>query len=175
MKIIFIKHGKSSFSTDKLTLLGKLQMSAVKKQLKNESIDAIFCAPETRTLQSAKMLSTKFNKPLYIIKEFAERTPLSPDKQEMIEEFQKYYLSYNYENENFETCNKYLNRVFVGIEQILSQENELHNVIIVAHSSTLQAINTYINGLPKDKQVKWIQLSHGAIVKFIATKHILDF
>ncbi len=175
MKIIFIKHGKSSFSTDKLTCLGKLQMLGVKKQLKDETFDGIFCAPETRTLQSAKILSKKFNKPLYIVKEFAERSPLPFDKQNLINDYQKYYLSYNYENKEFETCHDYLQRVFLGLEEILSQENQLNSVIIVAHSSTLQAINTYVNGLPKDKQIKWIQLSHGTIIKFIASKHILDF
>ena len=168
MKIIFVKHGKSSFKTDKLTLQGKLQIKAVAHYLKNEKIDAIFCAPEIRTLQSSKMLEKAFKTPVYIVKEFGERTLLPQKFQNLKDDFEKHYLSFNYQNENFESCNQYLKRVFLGFNQILEQENSFNTVVIVAHSSTLCMLNAFINGIPKDNQIKWLQLNSGAVIKFFA-------
>ncbi len=169
MKIIFVKHGESSFITDKLTLKGKIQIRAVKRYLKDENIDAFFCAPQTRTLQSANLLNKGLNKPLYIIKQFDERKPLLTNQKDLIEEFKTNYMNYNFENTKFETCKEYLDRVFVGFEEILKQESsDINTIVIVGHSSTLYAINAYLQGIPKDKQIKWLQINSGAVIKFLA-------
>lgn len=169
MKIIFVKHGESSYITDKLTLKGKTQMKAVKNYLKDEFFDAIFCAPQIRTLQSANLLNKNLNKPLYIIKQFDERKPLLASRKDLMEEFKTNYMNYNFESQNYETCKEYIDRVFVGFEEILKQENNgINTAVIVGHSSTLYAINAYLQGIPKDKQIKWLQINSGAVIKFLA-------
>ena len=59
MKIIFIRHGDYNPKTEKLTLLGKLQMLFVRKYLENERVDLVLSSPKLRALEGAKILNKK--------------------------------------------------------------------------------------------------------------------
>lgn len=165
MKIIFVNHGEESLMKGTLTMKGKLQAFFSRQFLKNEKIDEIFVSPQTRVLQTAKIINKKLNLPLNIIKEFDERGVLKLTQiANLQDEFAKNYLNYDYENKEFETCKKYIDRVFSGIRKV--REKKLNCVVIVGHNSTLYAINAYINGIPKDGQIKWVQCNKGGVVKF---------
>ena len=167
LKLIFIRHGDTNLNTGKLTLRGARQIKEAAKYISNEKISAIFCSPRTRALQSANIINNKLNVPLFIIKELNERQTLNDAERVLYwDDFDKNYLNYDYENENFETCKNFIDRCFVGLEKIINKCEENSTVLLCAHSSTLYAINTYLTGIPKDKKIKWLQCSNGTVIKF---------
>lgn len=167
IKLIFIRHGECNYKTGKLTLRGSMQIKGALRYIKNEKINAIFCSPRTRTLQTANILNAKLNAPLFILKELNERQVLTPAEEFLHkEEHDKNYLNYNYENDKFETCKDFIDRCLIGLNKIIESSENNSTVLICAHSSTLYAINVFINGLPKDNQIKWLQCSNGAVFKF---------
>lgn len=169
MKIIFIRHGEANNKTGKLTLRGARQVKAALKYLQNEKIDAIFCSPRTRALQTANILNEKLEVPLYIVKEFNERQLLTPAQALIHEkEFADNYLNYDFQTDKFETCKDFIDRTCLGLKNIQTKYTKYSTVVVAAHSSTLYAINAYVNGIPKDKQIKWFQCSNAAVIKFFA-------
>ncbi len=167
IKLIYVRHGETNVNTGKLTLRGARQIKALLKYLEGEKIDAIFCSPRTRTLQSANILNSKYNVPMYIIKEINERQMLAPTERLLYgEAFEANYLNYGYENDNFETCKDFIDRCAVGFDKILAKAGKNSTIIVCAHSSTLYALNTYLNGIPKNNQINWLQCSNATTIKF---------
>jgi len=165
MKIIYVNHGEENALKGSLTLKGKLQVLFAKNYLKDELVDEIFVSPQIRALQTANILNKKLNAPLNIFKEFDERGVLKMNQIAGLQnEFSKNYFNYNFESDEYETCKKYIDRVFSGLKKIC--EKKLKTVVIVGHNSTLYAISAFINGVPKDMQIKWLQCNGGGVVKF---------
>lgn len=165
MKIIYINHGEENILKGTLSIKGKLQLMFTKQSLKDEKIDEIFVSPQIRALQTANILNKKRNVPLNIFKEFDERGVLKINQIVSLQnEFSNNFLNYNFESEEYETCKKYIDRVFSGLKRIY--EKNLNCILIVGHNSTLYAINAFINGIPKDGKIKWIQCNKGGVVKF---------
>lgn len=167
IKLIFIRHGECNYNTGKLTMKGSMQIKGALKYIKDEKVSAIYCSPRTRTLQSANILNAKLNVPLFIIKEINERQVLTPAEEFLYkDDYNNNYLNYDYENEKFETCKDFIDRSIIGIKKIIDSTKRNSTIVICAHSSTLYAINAFINGIPEDKQIKWLQCSNGAVIKF---------
>ena len=194
MKIIFVRHGDTNLKTGTLSKIGVRQIKASAKYLKNEKIDAIFCSPKTRTIQTANILKNYLNAEVYIEKNLNERQILTPSQRLLYaKEFDENYLNYNFQSPNFETCKDFIDRNFEGFINILSILNpkifkEIDNplelfkngainfenasnfanqtIVIAAHSSTLYALNAFLNGIPSNGQITWLQCSNGAVIKF---------
>lgn len=167
MKLIFVRHGESNYQTDKLTFRGKIQIKWACRYLENETPSAIFCSPRTRTLQTANIINKKFKVPLHIMQEITERQYLNERERKLYwEEYDKHYLDYTYENSHFETCKDFIDRCIKGIEKIMQKYKKDATVIVCAHSSTLYALNAYINGIPETQKIDWIQCSNGAVIKY---------
>lgn len=167
LKLIYVRHGDTNVNTGKLTLKGARQIKGALKYLENENVSAIFCSPRTRTLQSSNILNEKFKAPLYIIKEINERQMLSEGERFLYgDEFDKNYLNYDYENDKFETCKDFIDRCFIGFDKIIEKAANNSTIIVCAHSSTLYALNTYLNGIPKNNQINWLQCSNATVIKF---------
>lgn len=167
IKLIYIRHGDTNVNTGKLTMRGAKQIKDALKYLKDEKISAIFCSPRTRTLQTANIINNKFNVPLFIIKELNERQILNSAERLLYgDDFNNNYLDYSYENDKFETCKDFIDRCIVGLEKILAKAEKNSTILLCAHSSTLYAINAFLNGIPKDNQIKWLQCSNGTVIKF---------
>lgn len=167
MKLIFIRHGEANYQTDKLTLRGKIQIQWAKKYISNETPTAIYCSPRTRTLQTANIINKKYKAPLHIMQEINERQYLN-DKERALywDDYDKHYLDYTYENKHFETCKDFIDRCISGFEKIVKETGRNDTVIVCAHSSTLYALNAYINGIPETQKIDWVQCSNGAIIKY---------
>ena len=167
MKIIFIRHGETNLKTGKLTMNGVRQIKMALKYIKNEKIDAIYCSPRTRALQTANILNQKLNLPLFIVKEINERQLLTPSQKLLYEqEFNDNYLNYSFQTEKYETCRDFIDRTFEGLKKIISLSQKDDTVIVAAHSSTLYALNAFVNGIPKNNHINWLQCSNGAVIKF---------
>ena len=207
MKIIFVRHGETNLKTGTLSKTGVRQIKAACKYLKNEKIDAIFCSPKTRAVQTANIIKAYQKAEVYIEKNLNERQILTPSQRLLYaKEFDENYLNYNYQSPNFETCKDFIDRNFEGFINILTlinpkvfkniedplkmlksgainfelsqKEEQISEVIslskslanqtiaIVAHSSTLYALSAFINGIPQNGQITWLQCNNGAVVKF---------
>lgn len=168
MKIIFVRHGQTNLKTSKLTRRGVSQIKGVAKYLENEKVDIIYCSPTTRTIQSANILKDKLNvADLKIEKNLTERQFLTPEQAVLYKDFyDENYLNYDFDTEKFETCKDFIDRNFKAFKRIFSANKKDATVLIVAHSSTLYAINAFINGIPKNNQIIWLQCSNGAVIKF---------
>ena len=194
MKIIFVRHGEINLKTGTLTRTGVKQIKMAGKYLSNENIDFIFCSPKTRTIQSANILNTFFKSEMIIENGFNERQILTPIKRDQFgDEFDENYLNYNYQSQNFETCKDFIDRILQGMVNVINKiepkvfkkvEDPLEllkkgtlnldgqikmpdeTIVIVAHSSTLYGINAFINGIPKNGQINWLQCNNGAVVKY---------
>jgi len=166
MKIIFIRHGETNINTGKLTQRGVRQIKSALSYIKDEKIDAIYCSPRTRALQTANILNSKFNAPLFILKELNERQQLSSNNVSFKKDFDDNYLNYDYQSEDFETCKDFIDRTTEGLKKIKQTYTKDQTIIIAAHSSTLYAINTFVTGIPKSNKINWLQCSNGAVIKF---------
>lgn len=207
MKLIFVRHGEINLKTGTLSKAGIKQIKMVAKYLKNEKIDAIFCSPKTRAIQSANILKGQLKAEVYIEKNLNERQILTPSQRNLYsKEFDENYLNYNFQSPNFETCKDFIDRNFQGFINIITLinpkifktiENPLkllkngvinfelsqkgngntqivnlseglanQNIVVVAHSSTLYALNAFLNGIPYHGQITWLQCNNGAVVKF---------
>lgn len=166
MKLIFIRHGEANINTGKLTLRGKLQVKNLLKYLKGENVKAIYCSPRTRALQSTNILNSKLKVPVYIVNNLNERQILPLGKERYQEEYFKNYLNYAYENSHFETCKQYIDRNIKVFDKIKSKHNDNESIIVIAHSATLSALNAYVNGIPFDQKILWLQCSNGTMIKY---------
>ena len=165
MKLIFIRHGEANINTGKLTFRGKRQVKHILNFLKDEKFSAIYCSPRTRALQSANILNAKLKTQIFIQQNLNERQLLPIGKEKYQDDYNTNYLNYNYENSHFETCKSFIDRNFKVFDKIKNKHKK-DAVIIIAHSATLSALNAYINGLPEDGQIKWLQCSNGAVIKY---------
>ena len=167
MKIIFIRHGETNLNTGKLTFRGVKQIKNALRYIKGEKINAIYCSPRTRALQTANILNKRFDAPLFILKELNERQQLTYNQRAAFaEEFDQNYLNYNYQSDDFETCKDFIDRTTEGLKKIKQKHRGDQTIVIAAHSSTLYAINTFVTGIPKNGKINWLQCSNGAVVKF---------
>ena len=166
MKLIFIRHGEANINTGKLTLRGKLQVKNILKFLKGENIKAIYCSPRTRALQSTNILNAKLKVPVYIMNNLNERQMLPLGKEKYQEEYFKNYLNSAYDNSRFETCKQFVDRNIKVFEKIKTKHQGNESVIVIAHSATLSALNAYVNGIPADQKIIWLQCSNGAVIKY---------
>lgn len=199
MKIIFVRHGETKLKTGTLTRRGIKQIKQSANYLKNEKIDAIFCSPKVRAIQTANIFKNILDVEVYIEKDLNERQILTPSQRELYgEAFDENYLNYNFQSEEFETCKDFIDRNFNGFINIISTvspkifrhiENpqELFKrgaynvcgklnsglvvtpnstIMIVAHSSTLYALNAFLNGIQQNGRINWLQCNNGAVIKF---------
>ncbi len=166
MKIIFVRHGDYNLKTEKLTMLGKLQIVCVRKYLENEKVDLILSSPKPRALEGAKILNKKWNVPLLISKDLREREILVTDKEELKQKYQENYFDMLDESTEYETCKKFVDRTIKGIKDALDNNKSAKTIIVMGHSSSLYALSAMINGIPEDNRIKWMQCNCGACIKF---------
>ena len=168
MKIIFVRHGQTNLKTGKLTRKGISQIKDAAKYLKTEKVDAIYCSPKTRAVQSANILQEKLGiSDIKIEKNLTERELLNEEQLILYKNFyDENYLNYNFDTDKFDTCKDFIDRNFKAFKKIISGNKKDSTILIVAHSSTLYAINAYINGIPKDNKIIWLQCNNGAVIKF---------
>ena len=159
IRICFVRHGDAK--NDNLTRLGKKQAKDAIKQLEYENIKKIYCSPLNRCIQTATIISKKLGLEIEIIEDLKERTKIRNPKTKEEYEVNENYLNYNYINKNHETCNTYINKSFKAFDYILSDhKGKDDNILIVAHSSTIYALNSYICGIPQDGNINWLRIGN---------------
>ena len=137
---------------DKLTNRGKKDTEKVAEQFINKNIDLIFCSPFKRCVETAKIIAKKINAPIITDYRLCERGTYNHIRHFEESEFNKHwdnYLNYNFETRHIETCKHFCNRIADFLANI-KKEHPNKNILIVGHSCLTYAINTAINGVPKN-------------------------
>lgn len=159
MILMFVRHADAK--NDKLTKLGKKQLKLLLKEKESFEFAKIYCSPANRCVKTARPFQVKRKLPLEIVEGLKERELLKTEKPQNEKEQEWYdnYLNPMYSSSLPEGCKEYLARNFVEFKRII--ENHIdnnENAIIVAHSGTFYALNAYINGLQKNKNINWNRL-----------------
>lgn len=175
MRICFIRHASDKIGNDvdikgdsELTRDGIKLLKKTIEYYDNENISAIYTSPNKRALQTAEIIHKRYNVPVYVKQGLKERVKFDYKVGTIDEqEFWENYLNYNYVSDKFETCKSYIDRNFEVFDEIIkTHDHHNENVIIVGHSATLYALNTYFTGIPKDNQIIWLQCGNCSMVKF---------
>jgi len=175
MRICYIRHANDKFGND-VDMKGDAGLTRAGRKLLKQSIEyydsenavAIYTSPNKRALQTAQIIQKRYNIPLYVMDGLRERIKFDYKLGTTDEsEFWDNYLDYSYKTDKFETCKQYLDRNFKVFDEIIKRHDSLNeNVIIVGHSATLYALNTYFNGVPKDNKIIWMQCGNCSMIKF---------
>lgn len=175
MRICYIRHAKDKVGKDvifkgdtSLTMQGKRILKQTIEYYDKEKAVAIYTSPNKRAVQTAEIISKRYNIPVIVKEGLRERIKFDYVKGSEDEKiFWENYLNYNFQTDKFESCKTYIDRNFEVFKEIVDlHDKKDENVILVGHSATLYALNTFFNGIPRNKQIKWMQCGNCCMVKF---------
>ncbi|MCQ8212431.1 histidine phosphatase family protein [Cetobacterium somerae] len=202
LRIYFVRHGETVWNTLKifqgrsnspLTELGIEQAKKLSKHLESIDFKKVYSSPQERALQTTKLLLGSKNIDIIPIDEFQE---INMGKVEGIprEEFEKNYpieyhnfwnnaVEYNPTAYNGESYDEILDRVRVGLNKLI-QENNDGNILVISHGVTLKALFNIINEkgidefskqpVPENTSTTIVEYDSNKfkIIKFSDTEHL---
>ena len=202
LRIYFVRHGETVWNTLKifqgrsnspLTELGVEQAKKLSQHLKDIDFKKVYSSPQDRALQTTKLLLGDKNMEITTIDEFQE---INMGKVEGIprEEFEKNYpieyhnfwnnaMDYNPSAYNGESYEEILDRVKLGLERLV-KENNNGNILVISHGVTLKAIFNIINEkgidefskqpVPENTSTTIVEYDSNGfkIIKFSDTEHL---
>lgn len=202
LRIYFVRHGETVWNTLKifqgrsnspLTKLGIEQAKKLSQYLKDIDFKKVYSSPQDRALQTTKLLLGDKNMEITTIDEFQE---INMGKVEGIprEEFEKNYpieyhnfwnnaMDYNPRAYNGESYEEILDRVKLGLEKLI-KENNNGNILVISHGVTLKAIFNIINEkgidefskqpVPENTSTTIVEYDSNGfkIIKFSDTEHL---
>lgn len=202
LRIYFVRHGETVWNTLKifqgrsnspLTKLGIEQAKKLSQYLKDIDFKKVYSSPQDRALQTTKLLLGDKNMEITTIDEFQE---INMGKVEGIprEEFEKNYpieyhnfwnnaMDYNPRAYNGESYEEILDRVKLGLEKLI-KENNNGNILVISHGVTLKAIFNIINEkgidefskqpVPENTSTTIVEYDSNnfKIIKFSDTEHL---
>ena len=150
-KVYFVRHAQPlhSHSDDRtrpLTPEGKKDSYLVLKTLSDRQIDAFYCSPYKRSLDTIKSLAEHFGKEITTDERLREREKgvngnggggVSP-----FEMFRKRWADHDYHEEGGESISMVQKRNIEALTDIL-KENENNNIVIGTHGTALSTILNY--------------------------------
>lgn len=159
MIVKFVRHAEAK--KDKITKIGHQELKLVKKQRETFSFAKVYSSPLNRCVRTARVFQNKYKIELEILEGLKDRELLKT-KQPQNEDEQMWYDNYlnpMFSHESPEGCKEYLARNFLQFKKIIDTHiDKNENVIIVAHSGTFYALNAYINGIYKNKNINWYRI-----------------
>lgn len=166
MKLIYVRHGEVSIPNGPLSEKGIKQAEGTVDYIAPENPVKIYCSPQLRAKQTADIIAKGLNLEVEVLEELNERIQVGPDSQDF-EVVENNYFNYDYQNDRVQTCRDFIEKNFKGFYKIMENHKEKNeSVIVVAHSSTLYALATFVNGVPENRKIVWMQCSNCAVVKF---------
>ena len=151
IKIYFIRHAQPEYDweddrTRPLTAVGKEDSKKVLDFLKDKKIDAFYCSPYKRSLDTIKESACYFNKDIIIDERFREREKGNEGNNHIM--FQKRWEDLNFHEEGGESIAMVQNRNIDALEDILSEyrnkkmEEDI-SIVIRTHGTALSSILHY--------------------------------
>lgn len=166
LKLIFVRHGRDK--NDKLTCLGKCQTKLLIKELEYENIKKIYCSPNKRTKQTAKIIAKKIKiKNIAIDYRIAEREKTNENmSQTEIDLYNKNYLNPSFSRQNPEGCKEYYERIVDFLKEIIRFANNDDTILIVGHSSMCYVMNAFFCMKPQGENLDWIRVGNCSKICF---------
>ena len=162
MNIYVVRHGETDWNKNNM-LQGKTDIELnengiesakiLAEKLKDVKFDIVYSSPLKRALDTAKYIckekSYKIQEDSRLIeRSFGDYEGKKMTKNEILD-----YWNYNLDlsNNNVESIKSFIDRVYVFLKEIyLKYEKTDFNILIVAHNGISMAIESIINGFPKN-------------------------
>ena len=174
-KIIFIRHGATIYTEEDrlcdkidyppLNEVGKDEMTDIAQWIKSQGVmfDKVLCSPETRVIQSARILSKICKKEAEVIPDLTAKkcgiwSGLSFEQieQKYPEELEMYHNNRaDFVITNGESLSSFNSRVNQVIERIV-EENDSCRIIIITHGDVIQSCIAQILKIPAEYQTRII-------------------
>ncbi len=185
-KYTFVRHGQAYSNLDQvinvkiendkgLTENGFHQIEEIANNYKNENnkIDLIISSPYKRTRETAEIFAKKFNVKVEIderVQEFQLEEMWEGRKWDDLykESEHKYFQKIRGEKESRYEMGLRIASMIYELEEKYKDEKEGKNILIVSHSSPLQAINIYNSGNIYEKNShgpEWKHFTNGEILQ----------
>lgn len=172
-KITFIRHGATIYTesdrlSDKdnyppLNETGKEEIETISQWIKRRGImaDKIFCSPETRVTQSARILSEICKQDFEILPELTAKrsgTWSGLSFEQIEEKYPKELELYHKDRANFvmpegESISQFNERINEAIEKVV-QANNSSRIIIITHGDVIQSAVANILHIPPEYQTR---------------------
>ena len=174
--LYFVRHGQTDYNLNKL-LAGstniKLNHEGIKQaketalKTRNIKIDKIYCSPLIRAKQTCEEINKYHNVEVLVEEKLIERNfgkyegkPYSSiDGEKCWNYYDDTYL------DEIESLEEVFSRVHSFLEKI-KEEIKSKNILIVAHNDIGRAIYCYFNGLPKDGNVRDINMGNACFTNY---------
>lgn len=168
MELLFTRHGQTDWNLAKkvqgkadipLNETGKKQAKIVKEQLESEPIDLIVCSPLARAVETAKIINSGRNIPMYRAESLSERDFGEFD----YEGFWSYRE--NKEYQKAENIQAFFQRVY-GFLDALSATYPDKRILLVAHGGISIPVYCYFNGIPEQETLLGLALGNCEVAKY---------
>lgn len=165
-KIVFVRHGETSFTRDlkiygnaedpSLTNTGEKQLELTATYLTKKYMPSkIYSSPSARTRESAAIIAKKFNVDTEILDQCTERQAGQWGNhtiQEIKTQYPQMYANYEKDKINYippkgESLNQHYDRTRKILAPLIDENTE-KTIFIVTHSGVIQAYISYILGIP---------------------------
>ncbi len=160
MILMFVRHAEAV--SDEITEFGKRQIELAVQEEINHKFAKIYTSPANRCVETASAFCEKLNLGIEVVDGFAERELLKTKypKNKKEQEWYDNYLNPIYSSKSPEGCKEYLARNFREFKKIINKHFEKNeNAIMVAHSCTFYALMAFLNGVYKNKNIKWYRIT----------------
>ena len=146
-KVFFVRHAEPvhSHSDDRtrpLTDEGMRDTALVVQTLKDKEIDAFFCSPYKRSVDTIKDAAAFYNMKIHTDERFREREHgIGKNNHEM---FQKRWTDHDLHEEGGESIGMVQRRNIEALFEVLD-DNQGKNIVIGTHGTALSTIMNYFN------------------------------
>src|SRR3989344_5853136 len=178
MKILFIRHGQTVINIDGkvhkvnddagLTDLGRKQAEMLAGACKRQGVGAIYSSPETRAMETARIIGEKLEVQPVIETGLAERDWGNWSDQTWQEVQQRLEAMSIRERFSFsppqgESWAQMEKRLMEALNKIVEQSHKV--IAVITHSGAMRALMPVLHGNPKDISFKY-EFHNGSITIF---------
>jgi len=178
--LYLVRHGITSANKDnrfagrsreELLVEGREQIRRVGERLRQVNISAVYCGPSVRTVQSAEIIGSLLNVPVFALAEFDEMKIPHWDglsKDEIRHQYGTQYPTWLSSPHKFklpgcETLAQVQERAVAALNRIMLSAPE-ENFLLVSHLIVLRCLVLYFQGL-EIRDFRSIRIDNGSILK----------
>lgn len=176
MELYITRHGQTDGNVNKimdgirdipLNETGKLQAEKARDELKDVEFDLIICSPLTRTRQTMEIININ-NYPVIFDRGIIERdcgefTGKGFDSLDRVV-YWNYYANATYERA--ENIQDFYKRISDYLDELKVKYKD-KRILLVSHGGVSRMVNCYFNGIPKDGDLRGLELNNCEVRKYI--------
>ena len=175
MRILVTRHGQTNWNVERriqgrtdveLNNKGIEQAYETKEKLKSENIDLIICSTLKRAKQTAEIINIDRNIPIIYDERLIEIC-YGEIEGKLHDDFDYdgfWNIVDTHEYKDAENVNNFIKRIYEFLNEIKKYKEK--DILIVTHNGVCRAINTYFNGIPKDKDITNLGIDNCEVVEY---------